>query len=39
MPLSSSVLVNREEVLDLLASMQEAMPDEIEQARWIREGP
>ncbi|HEY6566969.1 MAG TPA: hypothetical protein VI341_05555 [Actinomycetota bacterium] len=35
MPLSSSVLVNREEVLDLLAAMQEALPDEIKQARWI----
>jgi cell division septum initiation protein DivIVA len=35
MPLSSSVLVNREEVLELLASMHEALPDEIKQARWI----
>ena len=35
MPLSSSVLVNRDEVLELLASMQEALPDEIKQARWI----
>jgi beta-galactosidase/beta-glucuronidase len=35
MPLSSSVLVNRDEVLDLLAEMQEALPDEIKQARWI----
>jgi cell division septum initiation protein DivIVA len=35
MPLSSSVLVNRDEVLDLLAAMQEALPDEIKQARWI----
>jgi hypothetical protein len=35
MPLSSSVLVNRDEVLDLIAEMQEAMPDEIKQARWI----
>jgi F0F1-type ATP synthase membrane subunit b/b' len=35
MPLSSSVLVNRDEVLDLLASMQEALPDEIKQARWV----
>lgn len=35
MPLSSSVLVNRDEVLNLLAAMQEALPDEIKQARWI----
>lgn len=35
MPLSSSVLVNRDEVLDLIADMQERLPDEIKQARWI----
>jgi cell division septum initiation protein DivIVA len=35
MPLSSSVLVNRDEVLQMLADMQEALPDEIKQARWI----
>ena len=35
MPLSSSVLVNREEVLDLLHEMQEDLPEEIKQARWI----
>lgn len=35
MPLSSSVLVNRDEVLDLIAEMQEALPEEIKQARWI----
>ena len=35
MPLSSSALVNREEVLDLLREMQESLPDEIKQARWI----
>ena len=35
MPLSSSVLVNRDEVLELIAEMQEALPDEIKQARWI----
>ena len=35
MPLSSSVLVNRDEVLDLIAEMQEALPDEMKQARWI----
>jgi cell division septum initiation protein DivIVA len=35
MPLSSSALVNREEVLDLLTDMQESLPEEIKQARWI----
>ena len=35
MPLSSSALVNREEVLDLLTDMQENLPEEIKQARWI----
>jgi vacuolar-type H+-ATPase subunit H len=35
MPLSSSVLVNREEVLELLGEMQESLPEEIKQARWI----
>jgi hypothetical protein len=35
MPLSSSVLVNRDEVLDLISEMQEALPSEIKQARWI----
>ena len=35
MPLSSSVLVNRDEVLDLIGEMHEALPDEIKQARWI----
>jgi vacuolar-type H+-ATPase subunit H len=35
MPLSSSVLVNREEVLELLTQMQESLPEEIKQARWI----
>jgi len=35
MPLSSSVLINRDEVLDLLREMQEGLPEEIKQARWI----
>jgi cell division septum initiation protein DivIVA len=35
MPLSSSVLVNREEVLQMLQEMQEGLPEEIKQARWI----
>ena len=35
MPLSSSVLINRDEVLDLLREMQDDLPEEIKQARWI----
>jgi cell division septum initiation protein DivIVA len=35
MPLSSSALVNREEVLEMLHEMQESLPEEIKQARWI----
>lgn len=34
-PLSSSAVVNREEVLDLLAQLKETVPDEIRQARWM----
>ena len=35
MPLSSSVLVNREELLELVNDMREALPEEIKQARWV----
>jgi vacuolar-type H+-ATPase subunit H len=35
MPLSSSALLNREEVLDLVKDMKESLPEEIRQARWI----
>lgn len=35
MPLSSSVLINKDEVLDMLRQMREDLPDEIKQARWI----
>jgi len=35
MPLSSSVLVSREDVLQMVTDMQEALPEEIKQARWI----
>jgi len=35
MPLSSSVLVGRDEVLQMLHEMQEDLPEEIKQARWI----
>jgi hypothetical protein len=35
MPLSSSVLVNREEFLELLDAARNELPEEIKQARWI----
>ncbi len=35
MPLSSSVLINKDEVLEMLQQMQEDLPEEIKQARWI----
>jgi cell division septum initiation protein DivIVA len=35
MPLSSSVLVNREEFLELLDAAKTELPEEIKQARWI----
>jgi cell division septum initiation protein DivIVA len=35
MPLSSSVLVNREEMLEMIAELKESLPEEIKRARWI----
>lgn len=35
MPLSASVLVNQEEVLELLEAAQAELPEEIKQARWV----
>ncbi|HXF56801.1 MAG TPA: hypothetical protein VNO34_04380 [Actinomycetota bacterium] len=35
MPLSSSVLVNREEVLELIEATRKELPEEIKQARWV----
>ncbi|MFN2544281.1 MAG: hypothetical protein ABR600_06890 [Actinomycetota bacterium] len=35
MPLSSSVLVNREELLEMVGGLKEALPEEIKQARWV----
>jgi len=35
MPLSSSALLNREEVLELVLEMRESLPEEIKQARWV----
>src|ERR671915_2466271 len=34
-PLSSSVVVNRDEILELLAQLKEVVPDEVRQARWM----
>lgn len=35
MPLSSSALVNREELLEMVTEMRESLPEEIRQARWV----
>lgn len=35
MPLSSSAMVNREEVLGLVEEVRQALPEEIRQARWV----
>jgi hypothetical protein len=35
MPLSSSVLVNREEILEIVDAARAELPEEIKQARWI----
>ncbi len=35
MPLSSSVLISRDDVLEMLREMQEDLPEEIKQARWV----
>ena len=35
MPLSSSALLNREEVLEMIEQLKGALPDEIKQARWV----
>lgn len=34
-PLSASVMVNRAEVVELLAAIRESLPEEITQARWV----
>jgi hypothetical protein len=34
-PLSSSAVINRDEFLELLAQLKEAVPEEIRQARWM----
>jgi cell division septum initiation protein DivIVA len=35
MPLSSSVLVNQQEILEILEAAQVELPEEIKQARWV----
>lgn len=35
MPLSSSVMINRDEILDLLGQAIDKLPDELRQARWL----
>ncbi|MGA2519658.1 MAG: hypothetical protein ABSG81_02435 [Acidimicrobiales bacterium] len=35
MPLSASVLVDRQEVLDLLTGVLDRLPDELREARWL----
>ncbi len=35
MPLSSSVLINKDEMLELLEAAQDELPEEIKQARWV----
>ncbi len=35
MPLSSSVLVNRDEILDMVKDMKASLPEEVKQARWV----
>jgi cell division septum initiation protein DivIVA len=35
MPLSSSVLISRDEVIDLLQDALDRLPDELRQARWL----
>lgn len=34
-PLSSSVVVNRDEFIELLVQLKEEVPDEVRQARWM----
>jgi hypothetical protein len=35
MPLSSSALLNRDEVLELVEQMKASLPEEVKQARWV----
>lgn len=35
MPLSSSALLNRDELLELVEQMKQSLPEEVKQARWV----
>jgi cell division septum initiation protein DivIVA len=35
MPLSSSALLNRDELLELVDQMKKSLPEEVKQARWV----
>ena len=35
MPLSSSALLNRDELLELVEQMKSSLPEEVKQARWV----
>src|SRR6266542_747758 len=35
MPLSSSALMNREELLEVVGAMRDSLPEEVKQARWV----
>lgn len=35
MPLSASILMNKDELLELVDGMKKTLPDEIRQARWV----
>jgi hypothetical protein len=35
MPLSSSALLNRDELLELIEEMKRSLPEEVKQARWV----
>ena len=35
MPLSASALLNREELLEVVGGLKDALPEEIKQARWV----
>jgi hypothetical protein len=35
MPLSASAILNRDELLEMLAGLREALPEELREARWV----
>ena len=36
-PLTNKVLVNKEEVLDLIKEIRLKLPEELKQAKWVKE--